>query len=514
MKDVFYMKDKKIVNPFSENSKILANKFDSATIAKNTEELELLINQALEIIENENVASQAQIYYSIGTAYSDIAILTGISNDESLREKQLFYFRKSLSLIESKELEKLEYRPYILGFKFNLYTNYANALKHLGRNIAAIEQYKKVLDINPNFGMSLGNIGEAYQYYGLLVFDPAQRDYLHNCAYGMLSKAIRSNDPNMYSKAKEYFKHCIEQYDSEYVKKVLAIPLDIPQYDYPDSNELQYRKWALHNNLFLNPLNDLPYYEFCFAADVLHLPNMIVNINAKPIFHGMYNQIKQEYIFARYQYYCGLQMPKEPHSADKDTYLLQFADYPQYSIRIEQLKCSFKTLYSLLDKVAFFINSYFELGISERDVSFFSIWKTEKKGKTSYKYKNVLDPYSNFAISSLYWISKDFYKPFTVSPNPVAQRISKIRNALEHKYVKVYWAIIPDRANGEIDDLALYVSEDELKAETLWLLKLIREIIICLSLAVNIEENKRRKNLEDKIIPTFNFLNYDDEWKI
>ena len=78
----------------------------------------------------------------------------------------------------------------------------------------------------------------------------------------------------------------------------------------------------------------------------------------------------------------------------------------------------------------------------------------------------------------------------------------------------MYWAIIPDRANGEIDDLALYVSEDELKAETLWLLKLIREIIICLSLAVNIEENKRRKNLEDKIIPTFNFLNYDDEWKI
>ena len=77
----------------------------------------------------------------------------------------------------------------------------------------------------------------------------------------------------------------------------------------------------------------------------------------------------------------------------KDTYLLQFADYPQYSIRIEQLKCSFKTLYSLLDKVAFFIN--------------------------------VLAPNSNIAISSLYWISKDFYKPSNVSPNPLAQRISK-----------------------------------------------------------------------------------------
>ena len=79
----------------------------------------------------------------------------------------------------------------------------------------------------------------------------------------------------------------------------------------------------------------------------------------------------------------------------------------------------------------------------------------------------------SYNISSGYWISKDFYKPSNVSPNPLAQHISKVRNALEHKYVKVYWDIIPDRANGEIDDLALYVSEEELKEETFWLLKLI-----------------------------------------
>ena len=84
----------------------------------------------------------------------------------------------------------------------------------------------------------------------------------------------------------------------------------------------------------------------------------------------------------------------------------------------------------------------------------------------------------SYNISSGYWISKDFYKPSNVSPNPLAQHISKVRNALEHKYVKVYWDIIPDRANGEIDDLALYVSEEEVKEETFWLLKLIREIII------------------------------------
>ena len=162
------------------------------------------------------------------------------------------------------------------------------------------------------------------------------------------------------------------------------------------------------------------------------------------------------------------------HYADKDTFLIDSMDYSQYSIRLEMLKSAFKTLYSLLDKIAYFINHYFELGIRDYDVSFFNIWKCEKKGKNGYKYQSSLNPDENFSLSSLYWISKDFYERFLDSPNPQAERIKDIRNALEHRFVKI---TLYDHSSNffveDINDTAFVLLEDELSSETLKLLKKI-----------------------------------------
>jgi len=456
------------------------------------------------------------MYYCLGTIYAEVAVLSDDSKKEGLFEKQLFYLRKCIDILESNEFAELWQSPYVIGLGLRTYTNYANALNYMGRIIAAIEQFKKALSIKPNFAMATGNLGITYQQYGRLVPDSSHWEFIHQCAFLLLSEAVGSDDPHAYEEAKNRFKNCIDWYYPEYVEKILTKTPKFPEYQYDDKDEYKYRDWALHNNLFLNPLNDLPYHEFCFAADVLLLPDMIAKIDAKPIYHGMFNQLKQEYVFARYQYYCGLQKREEPHFADKDTYLLNFGDYPQYSIRIEQIKCSFRVLYSVLDKVAYFVNSYFGLGIKERDVNYTSIWAAEKRGKNGYKYANVLNHNENRAISSLYWIYKDFHDSFCDSPNPHAKRISEIRQAFEHKYAKVCWGeLSSDLLGDEVDDLVLYVSENELIDETLRLMKLIREVIICLTLAVGVEEQKRHDKSDDKaIMMPFVFMNYEDDWKV
>lgn len=501
-------------DPFSSRAKDLAMKFDKAFIERNTSEIYDLINYANEIVKSEDIASQAQIYYSIATAYGDISNISSMLGDENLKEYQLYYFRRSIGLVNENSLKNPKIKPYVTGLKLNLYTNYANVLDQCGRKISAIGAYHKVLSINDKFGMALGNLGICYQYYAMLISDPGHRDYLHHFAYRLLKQSLVDTPRDIYKNEVNYFEKAMYVYDSEYINKVLSKPLDIPKYTYDNKEEYEYRKWALDNNLFLNPLNDLPIFEFAFAADVIQLPSMIMKVDEKPVFHGMFNQFKQEYIYARYQYYCNYQETDEVNFADKDTKLINLADYPQYSIRIENIKSSFKILYSMLDKISFFINSYFKLGIKERDVSFHSIWKSEKKGRNGYKYSNVLNPNENFALESIYWISKDFYKKLVNSPNPHAKRVSEIRNALEHKYVKIYSNINPKRINGEIDDLALYVSEYELIQETFDLLKLLREIIICLSLAVKIEEDKRRQEFNEKIIPSMSLQEYEDEWKV
>lgn len=145
---------KKYRDPFSDKAKKLALKFDSAIIAQDTEKLKSLFDDAESILKEENDASKAMIYYSLGTAHSDLARLIGDQTETAL-QKVLYYFRKSINLIEQDEYKKDIYRPCVLALKEILYTNYANALDYCGRKIAAIEQYKKVLSFNSNFGMAL-----------------------------------------------------------------------------------------------------------------------------------------------------------------------------------------------------------------------------------------------------------------------------------------------------------------------------------------------------------------------
>lgn len=255
----------KFVNPFSQDVRRMSERFDYATINHNFNELEQLLAETEKMLCDENAASQAQLYYSMGTVYSDFAKFKGISTEKST-EKQLYYFRKSISLIEFNEYFDEKYKPYVLGFKRVLYTNYANTLDHCGRKIAAIEQYKKALNIDDNFGMALGNLGRVYQHYGMLEYDNGHRDIFHYFAYHYLDNAIKSTDPNTYSEAKDCFEATIDCYAPEYIEKVLKPDLCFKQFSYENPDELNYRKWCLSNGLFLNTLNDLPIAESCFAA--------------------------------------------------------------------------------------------------------------------------------------------------------------------------------------------------------------------------------------------------------
>jgi len=339
----------------------------------------------------------------------------------------------------------------------------------------------------------------------------SHKHYMHYFAYHYLKYTL-NNPKEVHPNARKIFRQIFNQYGEKH-RTHFEKDLQIPKFKF-SKEELKYRQWALENRLFINPLNDLPIIESCFAADVLHLPNMIVKIDEKPALPGLYNQLKQEYVFSRYMYYESLQQNSKVHFADKENYLYQFSDYPSYSIRIEKMKAAYRILYSLFDKVAFFINRYFELGIHERDVSFKRVWRIQKiNGKD--ELRNVLNPSENFALNSLFWISKELFdSDGAFSTNPSAPRKNEIRNALEHKYVKVYGNFFPTQVNGEIDDMALYISEAEFEDITMDVLKQIREVLICLSLAVHIEESKRHTEISNINYPSIGFLKYDDNWKL
>lgn len=88
--------------------------------------------------------------------------------------------------------------------------------------------------------------------------------------------------------------------------------------------------------MFLNTLNDAFPYSIS-AHDILHLPNIITKIDEGPRFHGLFNQIKQEYVSARFMIFDAISF-QGSHFSDRDVHLVNTLDYPVYGISIEKLK--------------------------------------------------------------------------------------------------------------------------------------------------------------------------------
>ena len=69
-------------------------------------------------------------------------------------------------------------------------------------------------------------------------------------------------------------------------------------------------------------------------------------------------------------------------------------DYPVYGIGIEKVKAAYRSIYSIFDKLAYFLNKYLKLGISDDVISFVNLWykdvRNQKGGRKSKNSKEKL----------------------------------------------------------------------------------------------------------------------------
>ncbi len=286
------------------------------------------------------------------------------------------------------------------------------------------------------------------------------------------------------------------------------------------TKERAYRKWCLENRLFLNPLNDLGPFSIG-ARDVLSTPSIIVGLHEGPYYQGFFNQMKQEFVSARYLYYEGLN-DKEPHYSDRGVLLFNTLDYPEYSLASEKMKSAFRVAYSLFDKVAFFLNHYLSLGIPERQIYFRTFWFT--RAKNARTLRSEFQNRKNWPLRGLFWLMKDLYDDSQEAGEalePDAQLLAEIRNHLEHKYLKLHLDLWGGPAKAKdpilkalVDTLARSLYREDFVAKTLRLLKLARAALIYLSLAIHGEERERAKLRDPNMIVPPMFLDtWDDDWK-
>ena len=193
-------------------------------------------------------------------------------------------------------------------------------------------------------------------------------------------------------------------------------------------------------------------------------------------------------------------------------------DYPTYGISIEKVKIAFRLSYSLLDKISYFINEYFLAGRNPDHIYFRTIWFSNRERKELHP--NLKNKH-NLPLRGLYWLSKDIFDEelgFRDYVEPDAQKFQDIRNQLEHKYFKVHDLLSQstfDPINVSLrDDLAYSIGRCDFEQKTLRLLRLVRNALIYLSLAIHSEEKERnkRRNPSNLIVPMISDF-WEDDWK-
>ncbi len=399
--------------------------------------------------------------------------------EQTTLARELYYLRRAVSH------QKFTQIPDVI--RCMCLNNLGNRLKVAGRVIEALDYWRRALQVQPNFGMALCNRAETLATYAAALEDTGKRALFLWVAHREASAALAPTA--LYTDVRDERTREKVKTLKEWIESVVDVDgiAALDPLTWQDTSateeERDYRHWCLVNCLYLNPSNDLGRYTVA-TTDSMGLAAHVVPVDAPQTFGSFFDQMKQEYVSARWLLYEGL-IVKRPHFSDRDVFLQATEPRPSLSLAIEKVKSAYRISYSLFDKVGFFTNAYMALGIPEREISFRTLWRSGEKKPI----RREFDLTSNWGFCALYWLAKDFFeKANDEVAEPQARGLSDIRNYIEHKYLRVTVAESP---TVPPDDLALMVSRQQFESKAMHLLKLARSALIYLAIGVRFEEQRR-----------------------
>lgn len=477
-----------MITILNHNLEGLARKIDESCDAGDKGELISLIKTCEMDLKGAQDSDRVDLNYFIANAYSGLwAIRAKVEGPWEWKAHEVIQ--------EVLALRRAIAEPAFGGAgvvrQCQIHTNLANKLSNLGRSIEAIEEYSKVLDLIDKFAMALGNRAYATTSYSGYFYDHG-----HQCL--MLKCAMRDYRHSLQPTAlwdSGFDRHTADNFSVKmaeiqtYLQGVgFDEEIDLSSFSMGNTpEEVKYRRWCLSNHLFLNPLNDVM-EEPIAASDVLHLPSHSYSLEEEVRFPALYNILKQEYVSARYHLFSSLEF-EEDHAADRDVLLIDSFDYGQFDFRSEQLKLAFRSAYSIFDKVALFLNDYFRVGLTERQVSFRKVWEKQVRGG-AIELRSAFIGSENLPLRGMYFLAKDLFdNDFVEFASPDAQNLDGLRNFAEHRFLT-----LTEFGGPRLDDkLQRHIARDDFIRKTTRLLKMARASLIYLSMAMYREEQIRKK---------------------
>ena len=261
-----------------------------------------------------------------------------------------------------------------------------------------------------------------------------------------------------------------------------------------DLEEKSYRSWCLQHRLFANCLNDLT-TEWIADRDILQFPDHVVSVGAGPYLAAAFSALKREYCFARFMAYEGIH-GTHPDYENQQLFLVDTLDGVEYGGAVEKTKTAFRVCFSVFDSIAFILNAYFKFGSNQ--VAFTPTWIRRHFSSAAVESAKNVNIAHNPFVDALFWLSCDLFDNEKTpsnkwkAPNPSAAKIRKIRNAIEH-----CWLRVCDKNSAIWDkdsDFSYAITLEELEEQTLELLKLARSAMLYLCMAVTYHEKNQSRD--------------------
>ena len=530
----------------------LSRKCDDLYDSQNENEMQQAVSECCEQannLENDELV-RARYFYVAFTAHGNwinLKIKNEVGNGiESLKnrikslkfhevdfQKSLYLVRNAFELlnnaINGDEKFSKEEMTMLSNFRQQLSVNYANFFYENGRFTKAVE----ILNIfanEKNFPMGTINLGMKIYEMACQHYDRAQMKVMFYKAFHYIEEANRSEIDFLEKKEIQnliysYKNKIISLLGEEYLNKQYNASDFFKIDDNLIEQESSYRDWIAKNRLSLNILNDV-FDSIEVGNDPLFLPPMTESIESKKVesLFGLFNQIKQEYVSARFLAYEGFCI-REPHFSDRDVHLVNTLDYTIYGLGIEKIKACYRAVYSIFDRIAFFLNEYFELGISEKAVDYVRVFSPDKTKSDKVKILDIAD--NNYPLFGMWWLFKDIRninidikgkrdrsKEYKHIDN-IMSKVSDIRNVMEHRYLKIleYNSKGNFFTENRLDKLAHNISFSDFEVLTLQLLKNVREAVILLVFSIRRAEEIKESSNTDRITVPMYASKYWDDWK-
>ena len=447
-----------------------------------------LVRQALDVGEHSledprYAAHDSHIHYDLANGYVCLYELTerrlgttGIPQSVNLQNAKL-HFRDALRLCDESGI----------SFKKRVFVNYGNCLDILGRGVEALDAYDAAIAIDGHFSMAIGNKAKALRFFADI--SGKYRGAIYIEAYQAMKSIIDNQDLIAIGglSARKSFEDEMQKIASVFTdKRDLARTLVHSKYSTTDlpAFEGYYLAFCAKEKLFLNfHLHDTQ----CESAisDPIFI-SLITPIEDDDTFYRLaksINQIKEDYAVARLLLVQSQFKREDFDSISRRTTFVNTLDYLQFNLYSGLLKSAFIETYNILDKIAVFINDYYNLGLRTDRIYFTTIWQLDRRIRD-----RILES-KNISLYALYDIYQDFKSGYY-------EPLQAIRNASTHRKLVIYDSMPTDSDKKNDKENIGYST---MLGETVNLMRLAKSAVIYLIDFVSIEENRKRGS---GLIPT------------